>query len=56
MANQLSYLVFDRYFEGSLKEGTRNERESEFVFKGDDTHIPNNMEQTLMIRGENKNE
>ena len=38
-------LVFDRYFEDSLKEGTRNERGtgSMFVFESDNTPIPNNI-------------
>ena len=50
-------LIFDRYFEGSLKDGTRNERGtgSMFVFEGDDTPIPNNMEQTFMKESKNKN-
>ena len=51
-------LVFDRYFEDSLKEGTRNERGtgSMFVFEGDNTPIPNNMEQTFMKKSKKKNE
>ena len=50
-------LVFDRYFEASLKAGTRNERGtgSMFVFEGDDTPVPNNMEQTFMKESKNKN-
>ena len=50
-------LIFDRYFEESLKEGTRNERGtgSMFVFEGDDTPVPSNMEQTFMKESKNKN-
>ena len=42
-------LIFDRYFQESLKEGTRNDRGSRsmFVFEGDHIPIPNNMEQTF---------
>ncbi len=50
-------LVFDRYFEESLKEGTRDQRGSGsmFVFDGDDTPVPNNMQQTFMKESKNKN-
>ena len=50
-------LVFDRYFDESLKEGTRNQRESGsmFAFDGDDTPVPNNMQQTFMKESLNKN-
>ncbi len=50
-------LVFDRYFEESFKEGTRNARGtgSMFVFEGDDTPVPNNMAQTFMKESNNKN-
>ena len=50
-------LVFDRYFEESLKEGTRNERGtgSMFVLEGDDTPVPSNMEQTFMKESKSKN-
>ena len=49
-------LIFDRYFQESLKEGTRNDRGSGsmFVFEGDHTPIPNNMEQTFMKESKNK--
>ena len=49
-------LIFDRYFDASLKAGTRNDRGtgSMFVFEGDDT--PNDMEQTFMKESRNKNE
>ena len=43
-------LVFDCYFEWSMKEGTRNKQGtgSMFVFEGDNTPGPSNMEQTFM--------
>ena len=50
-------LVFYRYFDESLKEGTRNQRGSgsRFAFDGDDTPVPNNMQQTFMKESMNKN-
>ena len=38
-------LVFDRYFDASLKAGTRNDRGtgSMFAFEGDDTPVPNDI-------------
>ena len=51
-------VVFDRYFDKSLKEGTRKNRGagSRFVFEGDETPIPNNMAEGFMKCSENKND
>ena len=50
-------LVFDRYFEKSLKEDTRKNRGigSRFVFT-EDTILPNNMSEDFLMNSENKNE
>ena len=46
------YLVFDRYFQESLKKCARSQRGSRsmLAFEGDDTLIPNNMEQTYGLK------
>ena len=49
-------LVFDRYFEKSVKEGTRSRRGegSQYLFEGDSTEIPFKMADTLLKSSENK--
>ena len=51
-------LVFDRYFEKSLKEGTRSGRGqgSQFLFEGDATEIPNLMGESFLKNDRNKTE
>ena len=51
-------LILDRFFQDSLKIGTRSQRVSGsmFSFEGDDTLIPNNMEQSFTRESKNKNE
>ena len=43
-------LVFDRYFESSLKEGSRSRRGegSQYLFEGDSTEIPFKMADTFL--------
>ena len=50
-------LIFDHYFDARLKAGTRNDGGigSMFAFEGDDTPVPNDMEQTFMKESKNKN-
>ena len=50
-------LVFDRYFEKSLKEGTRSWRgeSSHYLFEGDSTEIPFKMADSFPKSSENKN-
>ena len=49
-------LVFDRYFEGSLKEGTRMARGEapEYLFEGDFTELPFKMAEQFLSNSENK--
>ena len=49
-------LIFERYSQECLKEGTRNDRGSGsiFVFEGDHTPIANNMEQRFIKESKNK--
>ena len=49
-------LIFERYSQECLKEGTRNNRGSGsiFVFEGDHTPIANNMEQRFIKESKNK--
>ena len=51
-------LVFDRYFEKSLKEGTRSGRGegSQYLFEGDSTEIPYKMADSFFKNNQNKNE
>ena len=50
-------LVFDRYFEKSLKEGTRTGRGegSHYLFEGDSTEIPFKMADSFLENNDNKN-
>ena len=50
-------LVFDRYFEKSLKEGTRSRRGegSQYLFEGDSTDIPFKMADSFLKSSQNKN-
>ena len=50
-------LVFDRYFERSLKEGTRTGRGegSNYLFEGDSTEIPFKMADCFLKNNDNKN-
>ena len=49
-------LVFDRYFEGSLKEGTRMGRGQApvYLFEGDFTELPFKMAEHFLRNSENK--
>ena len=51
-------LVFDRYFEMSLKEGTRLGRGdgSKYSFEGDSTELPFKMVENFLSYSENKDE
>ncbi len=51
-------LVFDRYFEGSLKEATRIERGQgpRYSFEGDLTELPFKMAENFLSNSENKDE
>ena len=50
-------MVFDRYFERSLKQGTRAGRGqgSQYLFEGDSTEIPFNMADSFLKHDYNKN-
>ena len=50
-------LVFDRYFEKSLKEGTRSGRGegSQYLFEGDSTEIPYKMAESFLKNNQNNN-
>ena len=51
-------LVFDQYFEQSLKEETRTGRGegSQNLFEGDSTEIPYKMTESFLKNNQNKNE
>lgn len=50
-------LVFDRYFENSLKDGTRSGRGegSQYLFEGDTSEIPYKMAEGFLKNNDNKN-
>ena len=50
-------LVFDRYFEKSVKEGTRSGRGegSQYLFEGDSTRIPPKIAESFLKNNQSKN-
>ena len=50
-------LVFDRYFEKSVKEGTRSGRgeSSQYLFEGDSTGIPPKIAESFLKNNQSKN-